>query len=185
MNQHSIRSFQNHYPTLGARVFVDQSAVVTGKVILGDDVSIWPGVSVRGDLLPITIGEGSNIQDCSALHTTRKSAYHPEGFPLTIGRWVTVGHSATLHGCTIHDGSLIGMGAIVLDGAVIESQVLVGAGTLVPPGKRLQSGYLYVGNPVKQMRLLKPEELLFLQQSPRDYILLKNQHLESLAQGGK
>ena len=178
----SIRSFQNHHPTLGARVFVDASAVVTGQVILGDDVSIWPCVSVRGDLLPIIIGEGSNVQDGSALHTTRKSVHHPEGFPLTIGRFVTVGHSATLHGCTICDGSLIGMGAIVLDGAVVESQVLVGAGALVPPGKRLVSGYLYVGNPVKQVRLLTPDELAFLQHSPRDYIVLKDQHRAGLAQ---
>jgi carbonic anhydrase/acetyltransferase-like protein (isoleucine patch superfamily) len=177
----NIREFNGHYPKLGHGVFIDPSAVVTGHVILGDDSSVWPCTSIRGDLLSITIGRASNIQDGSALHTTQDSIYNPGGHPLIIGNEVTIGHNAAVHACTIHDQVLIGMGAIVLDGAIIESQVLVAAGSLVSPGKILQSGYLYRGNPARPVRELTPEELGFFKFSADRYVHNKNQHLLALA----
>lgn len=170
----ALRSFQGHTPNLGKNVWIDPSAVLIGQVSLGDESSVWPLVSIRGDLLPIEIGSHSNIQDGSILHTSRASQFNSTGHPLKIGNFVTVGHAVTLHGCTIQDGSLIGMGSIVLDGAVIESQVLLGAGSLVPPNKVLKSGYLYLGNPAKQIRPLTEEELEFLKFSPRSYVELKD-----------
>ena len=181
MQQLNIRKFQDHTPQLGKRVFVDPMAVVTGQVELGDDVSIWPCVSVRGDLLKITIGAHSNIQDNSIIHTTHQSRFY-KGHATVIGEDVTVGHSATIHACTIHDRTLIGMGSIVLDGAVVEAEVIVGAGALVPPGKVLQSGYLYVGSPVKQVRKLTQDELDYFAYSAQNYMELKDAHIKSLAQ---
>lgn len=174
----AIRTLGKFTPQIGQGVFVDASAVVSGQVILESDVSIWPQVSVRGDLLPIIIGARTNIQDGAVLHTTHASPYNPEGFPLTIGEDVTVGHGAILHGCTIHHFCLIGMGAIILDGAVLNSEIILGAGSLVPPGKELKSGYLYFGNPVKQVRELNADEKNFLRYSAKKYIELKNLHLK-------
>lgn len=173
----AIRHFMNHAPTLGKGVFVDDSAVVTGQVTLGDDTSVWPCVSIRGDLLAITIGHGSNVQDGSALHTSRPIPFNPTGHALTIGNYVTIGHNATVHGCTIGNECLIGMGSVILDGVVVENQVLVAAGSVVPPGKVLQSGYLYRGNPAQQARPLKPEEIAMIKANALDYIKLKDQHL--------
>lgn len=172
-----IRSFQGDSPILGKDVFVDDSAVVTGRVELGDDASVWPLVSIRGDLEWIKIGTRTNIQDNSCLHTTHKSRFNPEGAPLTIGDDVTIGHSVTLHGCTIHDRVLIGMNSLVLDKAVVNSDVFVGAHSLVPPGKVLESGYLYMGSPVKQVRALTEKELEFLEYSAENYVNLKNKHM--------
>ncbi|MEQ9209031.1 MAG: gamma carbonic anhydrase family protein, partial [Pseudomonadales bacterium] len=104
--------------------------------------------------------------------------FNPEGFPLNIGEDVTIGHAAVLHGCTVGDRVLIGIGAIVNDGAIIEDDVILGAGALVPPGKRLESGYVYVGNPVKQLRPLSDAERSFLPYSPQNYIELKNRYLQ-------
>ena len=173
----AIRPFNGHAPVLGQGVFVDPSAVVTGQVYLGNDVSVWPQVSIRGDLLAIRIGARSNIQDGSVLHTTQKSAHAPEGFSLTLGEDVTVGHAVILHGCAIGNRCLIGMGSIVLDGVVIQDEVFLGAGSLVPPGKILESGFLWLGNPVKKIRPLNEEERIFLSVSAKNYIALKNLHL--------
>lgn len=173
----NIRSFGQHTPLLGNRVFIDSMAVVTGDVTLGDDASVWPMVSIRGDLLPIKIGDRSNIQDGSVLHTSHDSKYFPGGATLTIGNDVTVGHAVVLHGCTIKDKVLIGMGAIVLDRAIINSNVIIGAGTLVPPNKELESGYLYVGSPAKKSRLLTASEIEFLSYSALSYVKNKNLHL--------
>ena len=175
----NIRSFGAYSPKIGNDVFIDPSAVISGKVVLADDVSIWPLVSIRGDLELIAIGRRSNIQDNSVIHTTRRNRTYPEGFPVTIGEDVTVGHSVTLHGCTLHDRILVGMGAIILDGALIESDIIIGAGSLVPPGKHLESGFLYVGSPVKKVRQLTEEERHFLKQSAQNYIETKNEHLEA------
>ena len=172
----SIRSYQNHSPTLGNNVFIDASAVVTGRVSLGDDASVWPCVSIRGDLEPIIIGKGSNIQDGAVLHTSHHSPFNDRGYPLTIGDYVTVGHNATLHGCTIGDLCLIGMNAVVLDGVVLEPKVFVAAHSLVTPGKHLEGGYLYAGSPVKKVRALTEQELAFFQYSADHYIKLQQQH---------
>lgn len=172
-----IRPYQNKFPNLGQRNYIDDAAVVVGDVTLGDDVSIWPMAVVRGDVNFITIGDASNIQDAAVLHVSHDGPYTPGGKPLRLGKGVTVGHQAVLHACTIDDYVLIGIGAIVLDGAEIEHHVLLGAGSLVPPGKRLSSGYLYLGNPAKAVRLLTADELQFLEYSAHHYIRLKNNYL--------
>ncbi|WP_281546279.1 gamma carbonic anhydrase family protein [Grimontia sp. SpTr1] len=175
-----LRSYKGILPTVGERVYLDPSSVLVGDITLGDDASIWPLVAARGDVNHIRIGQRSNIQDGSVLHVTHKNKENPEGYPLIIGDDVTVGHKVMLHGCTIGNKVLVGMGAIVLDGAVIEDEVMVGAGSLVPPGKRLESGFLYVGSPVKQARPLKEAERAFLQKSSDNYVVTKNEYIAVL-----
>src|SRR5476649_3060442 len=174
---HPSRSYQGSAPALGERVMVDPSSVIIGDVDLADDVSIWPLVAIRGDVNNVIIGCRTNIQDSSVLHVTHQSSHNPEGFPLLIGADVTVGHKAMLHGCTIGDRVLVGMGSILLDGAIIEDDVMIGAGSLVPPGKRLVSGYLYLGSPVKQIRELTSEELAGLTYSSNNYVTWKDVYL--------
>jgi carbonic anhydrase/acetyltransferase-like protein (isoleucine patch superfamily) len=172
-----IRRYQGQAPCLGERVFVDESAVVIGDVILGDDVSVWPCVVIRGDMHRIRIGARTSVQDGSVLHITHASNYNPEGYPLTVGEDVTIGHSVCLHGCTIGNRVLIGIGSTILDGAIIEDEVVIGAGSLVPPGKRLESGFMYMGSPVKQIRPLKESEHSFFTYSANNYVKLKNAYL--------
>lgn len=176
----AIRSYKGIIPQLGERVYIDSSAVVVGDITLGDDASVWPLVAARGDVNHIQIGARSNIQDGSVLHVTHKNAENPDGYPLLIGDDVTVGHKVMLHGCTIGDRVLVGMGAIVLDGVVVESDVMIGAGSLVPPGKVLQSGYLYVGSPVKQARELTDKEKAFLVKSAQNYVQNKNDYMNEV-----
>lgn len=173
----TIRTYQGHTPQLGARAFVDPSAVVIGDVELGDDCSVWPLAVIRGDMHSIRIGARTSIQDGSVLHITHAGPFNPGGYPLHIGEDVTVGHKVTLHGCTIGSRVLVGMGAIIMDGAVVEDEVVIGAGSLVPPGKVLQSGYLYVGSPVKQARPLSDKERAFFTYSAANYVKLKDLHL--------
>jgi carbonic anhydrase/acetyltransferase-like protein (isoleucine patch superfamily) len=174
----SIRKFNDKQPIIGKSVYIDDSAVVIGDVTLGDDVSIWPATVVRGDVESIKIGDGTNVQDGSVLHVTHAGRFTDQGHPLIIGGGVTIGHNAVVHACTVGDYCLIGIGAIILDGAVLEDHVMLGAGALVPPGKRLESGYLYVGSPVRQVRALKASEKEFLKYSAEQYIHLKNEHLK-------
>lgn len=173
----AIRTYQGITPSLGERVFVDACAVVLGDVVIGADSSVWPLVVIRGDMHSIRIGERSSIQDGSVLHITHAGPFNPDGYPLIIGDEVTVGHKVILHGCSIGNRVLVGMGSIVMDGAVIEDEVVLGAGSLVPPGKRLASGYLYVGSPVKQVRPLSDQELSYFRYSADNYVRLKDQHL--------
>lgn len=172
----NIRNFEGHIPQLADSVFVDESAVVTGDVIIGDDSSVWPCCSIRGDIHSIRIGARSNIQDGSILHVTHDSEYAPGGNKLTVGDDVTVGHNVVLHACTIEDLCLIGMGSIVLDGAVVQSGAMVGAGSLVPPNKVLEGGYMWLGSPVKKVRELTDKEKAFLEYSAQHYVKLKNRH---------
>lgn len=172
-----IRSYKGIFPKIGENVYIDESSVLVGDIVLGEHSSIWPLVAARGDVNHIHIGERTNIQDGSVLHVTHKNNENPTGYPLIIGNDVTVGHKVMLHGCTIHDRVLIGMGSIILDGAIIESEVVIGAGSLVPPNKRLESGYLYIGSPVKQARPLKDEEKAFLLKSADNYVVNKNDYL--------
>ncbi|GFD69909.1 gamma carbonic anhydrase family protein [Alteromonas sp. KUL156] len=174
----SIDSFKGVSPIIGKDVYIDASARIVGDVVLEDDASIWPLVAARGDVNKIRIGARSNIQDGSVLHVTRKSEKNPDGFPLIIGEDVTVGHKCMLHGCQLGNRILVGMGAIVMDGVVVEDDVFIGAGTLVPPNKRLESGYLYVGNPMQKKRPLNDTEMAFLKQSAVNYVVLKNEYLE-------
>jgi carbonic anhydrase/acetyltransferase-like protein (isoleucine patch superfamily) len=172
-----FRPFKGINPTVGNNCFIDSTSVIIGDVNVGDDVSIWPLVVIRGDVNCIKVGNRTNIQDASVLHVTRVSNQYPEGFPLSIGDDVTIGHKVMLHGCTIGNRILIGMGAIIMDGAVIEDDVFIGAGALVPPNKVLESGYLYVGNPVKKARPLKEGELAFLKTSAENYLETKDEHI--------
>jgi carbonic anhydrase/acetyltransferase-like protein (isoleucine patch superfamily) len=178
----SIRVYQGHYPQLGARVFIDPAAVVIGQVTLGDDASIWPYAVVRGDMHFIRIGARTSIQDGAILHITHAGPFNPDGFPLIVGDDVTVGHAVTLHGCTIGNRVLVGIGSTLLDGVVVEDDVVIGAGTLVPPGKRLASGYLYMGSPCKQVRPLKDSERQFFTYSANNYVQLKNGYLQEIEQ---
>ncbi len=180
---HSIRSHLGNSPTLGQWVYVDPAATVIGDVTLGDDVSVWPGAVIRGDMHSIKIGDRSNVQDNAVLHITHASDFNPNGWPLTIGSDVVIGHGAILHGCTLGDRILIGNGAIVNDGAVVEAEVIVGAGCMVPPGKTLESGFVYVGNPCKQLRALTESEKKFFTYSPANYVKLKNQYLGKQSDG--
>ncbi len=172
-----LRLFQGKAPRLGQRVYIDPAATVIGDVQLGDDVSVWPGAVIRGDMHTITLGDRTNVQDNAVLHITHASDYNPGGWPLTIGDDVVIGHSAVVHGCTIGNRVLVGIGAIVNDGAVVEEEVIIGAGCLVPPGKTLESGFVYVGNPCRQLRPVTDDERRFFTYSPANYVKLKNQYL--------
>lgn len=173
----SIRKFKNKQPSIGNAVYIDASAVIIGDVTLGDDVSIWPTTVLRGDVESITIGEGTNIQDGSVLHTTHAHHDSEPSYPVTVGKGVTIGHKAVIHACTIGDYCLIGMGAIIMDGAVLEDYVILGAGSLVPHSKRLESGHLYVGSPARRVRPLNDSEKEFLHYSYKHYVELKNDYL--------
>lgn len=177
-----LRPYKDLFPTQGARVMIDSSSVVIGDVRMGDDVSIWPLVAIRGDVNYVSIGARTNIQDGSVLHVTHKSSYKPEGNPLIVGEEVTVGHKVMLHGCTIGNRVLVGMGSILLDGVVIEDDVMIGAGSLVPQNKRLESGFLYLGSPVKQIRPLTEAEKEGLKYSANNYVKWKNDYLDQESQ---
>jgi len=177
MTVNPLRPFAGIFPQTGANVMVDPSSVVIGNVVIGDNTSVWPLVVARGDVNRIEIGSRTNIQDGSVLHVSHCSEKNPQGHPLLIGNDVTVGHKAMLHGCTIKDRVLVGMGSILLDGAYIEEDIMIGAGSLVPPGKRLTSGYLYLGSPVKQIRPLTEEEKQGLLVSAKNYVKWKDDYL--------
>ncbi len=171
----SIRKYKGIGPIIKETAWVDESAVVIGKCQLGEDVGIWPNATLRGDVNDIIIGDRSNIQDGAVLHTTHESEVS-KGSKCIVGKDVTVGHNAILHGCIIEDECLVGMGATVLDNAVVHKHVLIGANALVPPGKVLESGYLYVGSPVKKARELTEDEKKFFKYSAGHYVKLKNDY---------
>ena len=150
-------------PQIADSAWVADSAQVMGDVVMGEDASVWFGTVVRGDTAPITIGEGTNVQDASVLHADL-------GMPLVIGRHVTVGHQVMLHGCTIGDESLIGIGAIVLNGAKIGKNCLVGAGALVTEGKEFPDGSMIIGSPARAVKALTPEQIQGLRRSAQHYI---------------
>ena len=174
----TVKSFENINPTIADSVYVDKTALVIGDVSIGEHSSIWPMTVVRGDVNKIVIGSTTNIQDGSILHVTHPHQKHPDGFALHVGNNVTVGHKVILHGCVIEDNCLIGMGSSIMDGVVVHSHVLVGAGSLVSPGKELESGYLYIGSPVKKLRPLSDEEYTWIDYSAEHYKKLKNRYMD-------
>ena len=161
--------FRGFAPEIPASTYVADTASVIGRVVLGEETSVWPGAVIRADSEPITIGEGSNVQDNAVLHVD-------PGVPMSIGRNVTVGHQVMLHGCTIGDGSLIGIQAVVMNGARIGRHCLVGAGTLVPEGKEFPDGVLIVGSPAKVVRELTPEQIERLKGAAAHYAGLQQRH---------
>ncbi len=171
----TIREFDGITPQIADDAFIDDAALVSGDVIIGQQSSVWPMTVIRGDVNSICIGERTNIQDGCVLHVTHEGPYGP-GRSLQIGDDVTVGHGAILHACTIENRCLIGMSATVLDGAIIHSEVMIGAGSLVPPNKELESGYLYLGNPVRRSRPLSDKEKNYLQYSAEHYVRLSQRH---------
>lgn len=175
-----LRPYKNKQPIVGKNVYIDETAVVIGDVRIGDNVSIWPTTVIRGDVESICIGQDCNVQDGSVLHVSHAADNAEKGHPLNIGQGVTIGHRAVVHACTVGNYCLIGMGAIIMDDAVLEDYVMLGSAALVPPGKKLAGGYLYVGVPARQVRLLKDSEKEFLHYSYQHYIQLKNDYLKAL-----
>ena len=176
----SIRPFQDILPRLGQRVYVDPAASVIGDVRLGDDVSIWPGAVVRGDVNCIRVGDRSNLQDGCIVHVTHDGPFGPDGGLATvIGADVTIGHGAIVHACVIEDACLIGMGSNILDGAVVRKHGFVGAGAVIAPGKIVGSGELWLGNPARCVRKLSEAEIEQLYYSAGHYVRLKDKYLSA------
>jgi len=159
----AIYQLGEHAPEIDASAYVADSANLIGKVTLEAKASVWDGVTIRGDNERITVGENSNVQEGTVMHTDM-------GFPLVIGKNVTIGHQAMLHGCTIGDGALIGIQAVVLNGAKIGKGCLVGAGALVTEGKEFPDHSLIIGSPAKVVRTLTEEDLLRLQGNAASYV---------------
>jgi carbonic anhydrase/acetyltransferase-like protein (isoleucine patch superfamily) len=157
------RGYAGKAPRLASSVFLADGAIVVGDVEIGEDSSIWFGTIVRGDVNHVRIGARTNVQDHSVIHVS--SGTHPT----IVGDDVTVGHRVVLHGCTVHDRCLVGIGAIVLDGAVVEPDAMIGAGALVPPGMVVPSGKLVLGSPAKVRRDLTAEEIAYLRKSAANY----------------
>ena len=171
-----IREFLDYVPSVDESCFIDETSVVIGEVSLAEDVSVWPYAVLRGDVNSISIGKRSNVQDGSVLHVSHKNAAKPDGSPLIIGDDVTIGHKVMLHGCRIGNRVLVGMGSIILDDTVVEDDVMIGAGSLVPPRKRLESGFIYVGSPARHVSPLTDKQKAFLTYSSAHYVRLSGQH---------
>ena len=167
-----IRSYKGHWPRLGEGVYIDPSAQVIGKVTLGDHASVWPNTTIRGDVHSIEIGPYSNVQDNSVIHVMAPD------WPIVIGHHVTIGHSVNLHGCTLGDYVLVGIGATILNGAKIGSESIIAAGTLVPEGMEIPSGVMVMGSPAKVRRPLTDAEKADLRDYAQNYFEYKNTYLE-------
>jgi len=163
----TIYQYKDKKPQIHDTAFVAAEATVIGDVILEKDTSVWPGVVIRGDNEPITVGEGSNVQEGTVMHTDM-------GCPLTLAKNVTVGHQAMLHGCTIGENSLIGIQAVILNRAVIGKNCLVGAGSVVTEGKVFPDNSLILGSPAKVVRELSPEAIEGLKASAKSYMAKKD-----------
>lgn len=180
VTQNNRQSFSGQFPQFSNGVYVHAAATIIGDVILGENSSVWPGTVIRGDVNFIRIGHHTNVQDLSMLHVSHKSSWDPPGAPLIIGNHVTIGHSVILHGCTLEDECLIGMGSIVMDKALVQKHVLLAAGSLVPEGRVLESGYLYVGRPAKKVRALTADEIAHFMYSANHYVRLKDQYIQEI-----
>ena len=165
----AVYQLEAHVPEVPSSAWVAESAEVIGRVQLGENASVWYGAVLRGDNDSITVGANSNVQDGSVLHTDH-------GKPLVIGENVTIGHQVMLHGCTIGDGSLVGIQSVVLNGARIGRNSIVGAGSLVTEGKVFPDGVLIVGSPAKVVRELTPEQIAGLRASAAHYVHQQQRH---------
>ena len=164
-------------PIVPATAYVSPEAVLIGKVVLGERASVWSGAVLRGDNEPITIGNGSNVQEGAVLHTDR-------GFPLTIGDNVTIGHQAMVHGCTVGEGALIGIQAVILNGAVIGKDCLVGAGAVVTERKNFPDRSLIIGAPAAVKRELSDEDVARSRANTADYVQRAGRYLNELQRIG-
>ena len=176
-----IKPYKGWYPKIDPSVYVAPNATIIGDVEIGADSSVWFGAILRGDVHYIRIGSKTNIQDGAIIHVTHYTKPdRSDGFPTIVGDYVSVAHGAILHGCTIKNNVLIGIGAIVLDGAVIEENTIVAAGSLVPPGKKFPPGVLLMGQPAKVKRELTPEEIEKIKENALNYVKYKNQYLNQV-----
>ncbi len=172
-----LRPYKGVLPTIPATCYVDESAQLIGDVVLGEHASIWMNAVLRGDVNSIRVGDYSNVQDCSVLHGMLNK------YAVILGDWVTVGHSVTLHGCTIGNQCLIGMGAIILNNAKVGDGCIVAAGTLIPEGWELEPRTLWMGSPAKMRKSLGEQDIEMILQYGRNYIGYKDQYLRELAAG--
>lgn len=166
----NILSYKNLHPVFGNNVFIAENACVIGDVTIGDNSSVWFYTVIRGDVNFIRIGNETNIQDHCTLHVTTKK------FPLIIGNRVTIGHRAVVHGCTVEDECLIGMGAIIMDGSYIEKHSIVAGGSVVTPGMRVKSGTLVAGVPAKEKRNITSKEIEDIINSAKHYVNIANNY---------
>ncbi len=165
-----IQPYGGSAPRLHPTAFVAETGVVVGDVELGEGSSVWFGAVVRGDVCHVRIGSRTNVQDHAVIHVTTGT------HPTLVGDEVTLGHRVTLHGCTVRNRVLIGIGAIVMDGAVIEDDAMVGAGALVPPGMVVPSGMLALGSPAKVKRVLTPDEVAYFRKAAQSYATLAERY---------
>ncbi|OQX29410.1 MAG: gamma carbonic anhydrase family protein [Spirochaeta sp. LUC14_002_19_P3] len=166
-----IYNFDEHSPSfVGTKIFVAPGADIIGRVSLAEDSSVWFNATLRGDLEPISVGRGSNIQDGSSVHTDM-------GYPVIIGENVTVGHNCVIHGCVIGDGSLIGMGAVILTGARIGRNCLIGAGALLTGTMDVPDGMMVLGAPAKTIKSLTEEAISKCHQNSAHYVEQKDAYL--------
>jgi gamma-carbonic anhydrase len=168
-----ILPYKGIYPKIAPNVFIAENAVITGDVTIGDGSSIWFGVVIRGDVMPIVIGERTNIQDNSVIHVTRKVG------ATNIGSNVTIGHAVMLHACTVEDGAFIGMRATMLDHSHVASGAMLAAGAILTPRKKVLSGELWAGNPAKMMRMMRQDEIDFIPQSAENYVRLSQEYMNN------
>src|SRR5437764_2680291 len=169
-----IRSYQGKTPQIPATAYVDDSAQLIGDVVLGENSSVWMNAVLRGDVKSIRVGANSNIQDCSVLHGMK------EQFAVEVGEWVTVGHSVTLHGCTVEDRCLIGMGAVILNGARIGAGSIIAAGTLIPEAAVVEPNSLWMGLPGKFRRHLEETDQEMILLHAQNYLGYKESYLREM-----
>jgi carbonic anhydrase/acetyltransferase-like protein (isoleucine patch superfamily) len=169
-----LYQFLDKQPLVDPSNFIAPSADLIGDIVLGEESSVWFNVTIRADVNYIRIGKRTNIQDNACIHVMNTDG------PTLIGNEVTIGHSAMLHGCTVHDHVLIGIHATILDKAVIPSNVIIAAGTLVPPGKHLESGFLYMGNPAKAVRALRTDEIEGIRKYAANYVAYSRVYLRKV-----
>jgi len=166
-----LRPFAGKTPVVGDGSFIAETAVLVGDVIVGKRSSVWYGVVLRGDVYYIRIGDEVSIQDNAVVHVATGK------YPTVVGNRVTVGHSAVLHGCTIEDSCIIGMGAVIMDNARVARRCIVGAGALVTPGTDIPEGHLVIGSPARPKRELTPQELTWVESSADQYVSLSARYL--------